>query len=237
MPSSPQKFPQELIPKILFEDANVIVLSKPAGLLSQGDVSEELNLVDWLREYFGRHYVGLVHRLDRNTSGLMVVAKRTKAASRLTEALQGGQVIRSYLAVLRGKLKKTERWKHWLLKDEKKNLTKVVNFRRTGAKKAILTVVPLGYSEIKGETLTLAKFNLETGRSHQIRIQAAAQKVPLVGDVKYGDAPTQKFLKRPALHSYTMSFPHPITKEILNFKDEYPEDFKPFHFNEKECLQ
>lgn len=77
-----------LKPKILFEDANVIVLSKPAGLLSQGEIKKDENLVGWLRGHLGRHYVGLVHRLDRNTSGLMVIAKRTKAARRLTESLQ-----------------------------------------------------------------------------------------------------------------------------------------------------
>src|SRR6185312_17156504 len=84
-------------PKILFEDQHLIVLSKPAGLLSQGEKTGDENLVDWLRTYLGRPYVGLVHRLDRNTSGIMVVAKRTKSAQRLTDALQKGDLHRSYL--------------------------------------------------------------------------------------------------------------------------------------------
>src|SRR6476646_8222582 len=92
-----------LTPKIIFEDPNLIVLSKPAGLLSQGEHKGDPNLVDWLRIYLGRPYVGLVHRLDRNTSGIMVVAKRTKAAQRLTEQLQSGKLERTYLAWLEGK--------------------------------------------------------------------------------------------------------------------------------------
>ena len=100
-------------PKIIFEDKNIIVLDKPAGLLSQGDISGEKNLVDWLRRLLGRHYVGLVHRLDRNTSGIMVVAKRTKAAKRLSASLQEGQLNRIYLAWIIGNLKKC--YQPWVL--------------------------------------------------------------------------------------------------------------------------
>ena len=101
-------------PKIIYEDTHLVVLSKPAGLLSQGEKTGDINLVDWLRDYFGRHYVGLVHRLDRNTSGIMVVAKRTKAAQRLTLALQKGELNRIYRAWLIGTLSQPVRWKHFL---------------------------------------------------------------------------------------------------------------------------
>src|SRR6476620_8069363 len=106
-------------PKIIFEDQHLIVLSKPAGLLSQGEHKGDENLVDWLRAYLGRPYVGLVHRLDRNTSGLMVVAKRTKSAQRLTDSLQKGDLERTYLAWLVGNLKETVQWQHSLVKDPK----------------------------------------------------------------------------------------------------------------------
>lgn len=112
-------------PPILFEDAHLVVLCKPAGLLSQGEHTGDNNLVDHLRKYFGRHYVGLVHRLDRNTSGIMVVAKRSKSAERLTKALQTGTLRRSYLGwiegvLFSGKNKETPLvWEDWLYRDEK----------------------------------------------------------------------------------------------------------------------
>ena len=109
--------------RVLFEDQHLIVLSKRPGLLSQGDISGEISLVDLLRERFGRPYVGLLHRLDRNTSGLMIVAKRTKSAERLTTQLQNGELIRNYHALLHGKFSNPEevRWEHYLLKNERTN--------------------------------------------------------------------------------------------------------------------
>src|SRR6185437_13087446 len=96
--------PEILFPEILYEDTHLIVLSKPAGMLSQGEITGSRNLVDWLRSYLDRHYVGLIHRLDRNTSGAMVIAKRTKSAQRLTASLEKGEIARSYLAWVQGKL-------------------------------------------------------------------------------------------------------------------------------------
>jgi 23S rRNA pseudouridine1911/1915/1917 synthase len=214
-----------LEPKILLEDPNVIVISKPPGLLSQGEHLGENNVVDWLRKYLGRPYVGLIHRLDRNTSGIMVVAKRTKAAQRLTTALQEGKIIRTYLAWIIGRLEKEKRWKHQLKKNEKTNLVKVVP---TGGKDAALMVQPLSQLLWKGTSLTLAEFKLETGRSHQIRVQAAFEGFPLLGDHKYGSehdsfrrAPT---FPRVALHSFHLEFPHPITHEIIRLDDPLPLD-------------
>src|ERR1700722_17281453 len=104
-------------PLILFEDQHLIVISKPAGLLSQGEKTGDENLVDWARAYVKRNYVGLVHRLDRNTSGAMVLAKRTKSAQRLTDSLQKGELTRSYLAWVQGEVREKTRWRHFLLKD------------------------------------------------------------------------------------------------------------------------
>jgi len=212
-------------PKIIFEDPNIIVLDKPVGLLSQGDISGENNLVDWLRRYLGRHYVGLIHRLDRNTSGIMVVAKRTKAANRLTASLQKGKLERKYLAWIIGSLKKPAVWKHHLLKDEKMNQMKVVLKPSSKSKEAVLKVQPIGYGKLAGQNLTLAEFKLQTGRSHQIRIQSQAEGYSVLGDVKYKiKNVNQLSFPRPALHSYKISFPHPISGETLHFESPLPED-------------
>lgn len=216
------------IPKILFEDANLIVLSKPAGMLSQGGRKGEPNLVDWLRGYLGRYYVGLVHRLDRNVSGVMVVAKRSKAAARLTQALQEGQLVRIYRGWVKGRLKTPERWEHRVLKDEKKNQTRVVRQPQKNAKQAVLTVSPIAYGKWQQADVTLAEFCLETGRSHQIRVQSAFEGYPLLGDRKYVQSVSSKsptFL-RPALHSYSVKFPHPISGRELTFESDLPEDMK-----------
>jgi 23S rRNA-/tRNA-specific pseudouridylate synthase len=120
--------------KVIYEDQHLIVIDKAAGLLSQGAYDNETNLVDLLRAYFGRHYVGLVHRLDRNTSGLMVVAKRSKAAQRLTDSLQGQQLQRDYLAWLEGDffdkqglaptiLAQNIKWSDLILRDENELVT------------------------------------------------------------------------------------------------------------------
>ncbi|HTL48592.1 MAG TPA: RluA family pseudouridine synthase [Verrucomicrobiae bacterium] len=216
-----------LKPEIIFEDQHLIVVSKPAGLLSQGEETDAPNLVDWLRGYLGRHYVGLVHRLDRNTSGLMVVAKRTKSAARLTASLQEGALVRHYLAWLVGDLKAPAAWKHHLLKDEKKNEVRVVSAKTGGAKPAHLSMTPRRRASWKNRTLTLAELKLETGRSHQIRVQAAAEGFPVLGDRKYGQYCREAWnlaLERPALHSSFLSFPHPMSGEVMKFESPLPPD-------------
>ncbi len=207
------------IPKILFEDNHLIVLSKPSGLLSQGEFRGDPNLVDWLRSYWGRSYVGLVHRLDRNTSGVMVVAKRTKSAQRLTCALQEGKLTRSYLAWVIGNLSTPVQWTHLLNKNSVTNTVEVV---LRGGKTASLTGIPMNYGNWKGLELTLLKLTLETGRSHQIRVQAAHEGFPLLGDRKYGAL--QNSFSRIALHSFKIRFPHPISSEFLEFEDPLPPD-------------
>jgi len=209
-------------PRIIFEDAHLVVLSKPAGLLSQSDKSKAKSLVDWLRFYLTRHYVGLVHRLDRNISGIMVVAKRTKAARRLTQALQDGKINRSYLGWIVGEFEKEEKWRHWLVKDKSKNQVRVVLRKSVGAKEAVLNARPLKKSKWKGKSLTLVSFSLETGRSHQIRVQCAYEGFPLLGDPKYGSG--LGAFGRPALHSSEITFPHPMSGEILKFEDPLPGD-------------
>ena len=210
--------------KILFEDQHLIVLSKPAGLLSQGEHTGDENLVDLLREHFGRNYVGLIHRLDRNTSGLMVVAKRTKAAQRLTDSLQQGDLKRNYLAWVHGRLKSEKHWSHFLSKNEKTNTVSVIKNPSQG-KKSTLTARPLASGTWDTHPLTLVEFILETGRSHQIRVQSAFEGFPLLGDSKYGSSLEIKIsFPRTALHSHFLSFPHPMSKETLQWHDALPPD-------------
>ena len=215
---------------VYFEDQHLIVLSKPAGLLSQGDSSGETSLVDVLRTRFGRNYVGLIHRLDRNTTGLMVVAKRSKSAERLTTQLQDGRLERNYRAILFGTIPagKSEVWEHHLLKNEKTNEVKSVSKGTPGAKIARLKVLAeknFLHPKTK-DPLTLAHFSLETGRSHQIRVQSAAMHHPLIGDSKYGSANSLTLFSRPALHSCFISFLHPMTQEKMTFEERQSIDMR-----------
>ncbi len=217
--------------EVLFEDQHLIVLSKPAGLLSQGDISEGENLVDLLRERFGRHYVGLVHRLDRNTSGLMVVAKRSKAAERLTRQLQSGELVRKYRAIVYGSLPLTSplRWNHWLLKNEQTNQVRVVPSGTSKAKEAVLYAQPLRtLIHPTGEIVTEVEFELETGRGHQIRAQCQASGYPIIGDKKYGNVKSLTLFTRTALHSSFLSFLHPISHEKMTFEQRYSPDMIEF---------
>jgi 23S rRNA pseudouridine1911/1915/1917 synthase len=213
----------------LFEDVHLIVLDKPAGLLSQGDSSQEASLVDLLRQWFGRHYVGLVHRLDRNTSGIMVVAKRSKAAERLTLQLQDGRLERRYLAWVEGvpgPEGSVHRYENWLIKDEAANESRaypsLAPKPAPNARRAALELRVLKNGSRSGVALSLCEFRLETGRSHQIRVQAAFHGHPLVGDRKYG---SRVAFPRPALHSHWIAFEHPISHERLEFECPPPEDF------------
>jgi 23S rRNA pseudouridine1911/1915/1917 synthase len=218
--------------RVLFEDQHLIVLSKEPGLLSQGDASGETSLVDLLRVHFGRNYVGLIHRLDRNTSGLMVVAKRSKSADRLSEQLRSGELVRQYHAVLWGSFKDSREtlWEHHLKKDESSNEVRTVRAGSPGAKIATLRVLPVKTfaHPVSGDPVTLARFSLETGRSHQIRVQSAASGHPLIGDTKYGNRSSMGLFPRPALHSATLEFLHPISKEKMSFAERYSSDMLRF---------
>jgi 23S rRNA pseudouridine1911/1915/1917 synthase len=229
--SKKENFPE---PQILYEDNHVLVISKPAGLLSQGESTAAPNVVDWCREYWGRPYVGLIHRLDRNTSGLMVIGQRTKSAQRLTQSLQSGKLQREYLAILLGTLKEPQHWRHSLVKDSQKNKTLVRKTSDKGApqgKASELYATPLAQGLWKSVPVSLVKFTLETGRSHQIRAQAGFERSPLLGDVKYtpqNSPSSQKDLSRefgrPALHSFHLVFPHPTRDEVLEFHQPLPKD-------------
>lgn len=205
--------------EILYEDNHIIVVYKPANILSQGDITGDKDMLTLVKEYIkekyqkpGNVYVGLVHRLDRPVQGVMVFAKTSKAAARLTKQIQNHEFQKRYLAIINGVLKeKKGELCDYLEKLENGN-TAVVDESR--GKKSILRYEVL---EEIGHT-SLVRIELVTGRHHQIRVQFASRGYPLVGDQRYG----LEDKKQICLCSYHLSFLHPITKERLNFK-RYPE--------------
>ena len=208
---------------IIYEDNHLIVVEKPRNVLVQADNTKDLDLLTMVKSYLkekyhkpGNVYLGLVHRLDRPVGGVMVLAKTSKAAGRLTNSIKNHQLQKTYLAVLCGRLLGNGTLEDYLEKDVKLNKTVISN---TG-KYARLDYEVLDYKEGK----TLVKINLVTGRSHQIRVQFAVRNLPLWGDQKYNKKAIVG--EQIALWAYKIKFEHPVTKEILEFKikpkDEYP---------------
>ena len=177
-------------PSIIFEDNHIIVVIKQQNIPTQEDASGDPDLLNALKQYrkvkenkTGEAYVGMVHRLDRVTGGVMVFAKTSKAASRLSEQFKANDVTKKYLAIVGGVPKQqVAKLEHYLLKNENKNKVEVVGQAVTGAKRAELTYRIIG----QGTEISLVEVDLVTGRSHQIRVQLAAIGHPIINDLKYG---------------------------------------------------
>ena len=215
---------------IFYEDTHLMIVSKSSGLLSQGNGENEESLVDHIRSYLGRYYVGLVHRLDRNVSGLMVIGKRTKAARRLSQSLQSHRIIRHYNGIIKGRLETPQDWLDYLKKDERKNQVQVVSPSK--GKEASMRVEPQKTFILKDQYYTLCHFALNTGRPHQIRIQCSHRDYPLLGDKKYGGLAHPHDLHRIALHAYYICIPHPKSGTSFSFTQNIPFD----HFGLPEHL-
>ena len=211
--------------KVLYEDNHIIVVEKPVNIPSQGDKTGDEDMLTIIKRYIkekynkpGDVYLGLVHRLDRPTGGVMVFAKTSKSASRLSEQVREKKIHKKYLCIVDGKLEKEkDTWKDYLLKNQKNNISKVVKKETKNAKEAILDYEVLKYN--KEIDLSVVKVNLQTGRHHQIRVQFASRNHSLYGDQKYG---TRGRGKNRALWAYYLSFLHPTKKAIMEFED-YPE--------------
>jgi 23S rRNA pseudouridine1911/1915/1917 synthase len=207
--------------KIIFEDNHLLVVEKPANMLTQSDSSGDLDLLSYLKNDLkiryqkpGNVYLWLIHRLDRPVGGLMVFAKTSKAASRLSAQIREGGFGKYYFAVVRGYLATVQsRLTNYLIKDSGRNIVSVVSKPIPGSKEAILDYWVVG----KRERLSLLKIALGTGRPHQIRVQLAAIGHPLYGDQKYGSTINRPG-ERLALFSFKLQFQHPTTKEYLEFK-------------------
>lgn len=211
--------------EILFEDNHIIVVLKPQNVPSQADESNDKDMLTMVKDYIkekynkpGNVYVGLVHRLDRPTGGVMVFAKTSKAASRLSEQFKNGEAEKTYYAVVRGNLKLSQgKLVNYLLKDEKNNKVQIVPMSTSGAKKA-----ELSYNKLESyDNLHLLKVKLGTGRGHQIRVQLANIGVPVYGDQKYGGEDMPKANLN--LFAVELKIYHPITKEKMVFRVYPPE--------------
>jgi len=203
---------------VIYEDNHLLVVIKPQNIPTVADSSQDQSLQESLKEYTGG-FVGIVHRLDRVTGGVMVFAKTSKAAARLAEQIKDGTFKKTYYAVVNGIPKdRTATLVNWLAKDPVRNMVAVVPQTTTGAKRAELTYQMV--DTLKGDTLVAVQ--LETGRSHQIRVQMKHIGHPIVGDARYGGS--RKGVKDIALWAYQLEFNHPTTHDHMKFIVNPPED-------------
>lgn len=216
--------------KVIYEDNHIIVVEKPPNIPSQGDKTEDTDMLTIIKEYLkekynkpGNVYLGLVHRLDRPVGGVMIFAKTSKAASRLSNQVREKVFKKEYLAIVDGKPEKNKgTLENYLLKNEKTNTSKIVKENTPGSKYAKLDYEVLKYNE--EIDLSLLKILLHTGRHHQIRVQLAGMGHSICGDQKYG---TRGRGKQISLWAYKLTIEHPITKESMTFTD-IPEPIGPW---------
>lgn len=209
---------------VLYEDNHLLVVEKKPNIPVQADDSKDEDLLTILKKYLkekynkpGNVYLGLVHRLDRPVGGVMVFAKTSKAASRLSEQIRTYKFEKIYCAVLEGKIEpKSAVLKDKLLKNQKTNITKIDK----NGKEAELQYDLISYKD----NLSLVKINLKTGRSHQIRVQFSSRNYPLYGDQKYNKNAEKAQI---ALYATELTFYHPITSEKLTFSVKIPNKY-PF---------
>lgn len=198
---------------ILYEDNHIIVVEKKPNILCQSDYTNDLDLLTMLKEYIkekyqkpGNVFLGLVHRLDRPVGGIMVFARTSKAASRLSKLIQNHEMTKEYLLVCHGSLTTKGIMEDYI---EKQNEVSVISTKEKGK------YAKLEYEVLdKTNNLNLVKVNLITGRHHQIRLQFAHRNNPLYGDMLYG----KKEKGHIALYAYHLKFKHPVKDEIMDFK-------------------
>lgn len=220
--------------EILYEDNHIIVAEKPQNTIIAGDITGDESMFDVLKQYIkekynkpGDAYLGLVHRLDRPAGGLAVFARTSKAASRLQEQLKSNELKRTYYCVVRGvPAIANNRLVDYLKKNEKTNTVDVVPPAVEGAKKAVLNYKLLQTVETKEGPLSLMQVQLETGRSHQIRVQMAHMGCPLWGDQRYGFNVNKKG-QQLALYAVKLRLIHPTKKESMQFIC-YPPQIAPW---------
>lgn len=200
---------------ILFEDNHLLAIHKPAGVLSQEDYSGEPDVLTLCKAYLKREYnkpgnvfLGLVHRLDRPVAGVMLLAKTSKAASRISEQIRKRTVKKRYLAVVEGNPGDNGMLVHYLLKDRDTNRVKVVDPGNSNAQKSELTFQKTDQKK----NLALLNISLITGRPHQIRVQLSHEGFPIVGDSKYGQSTSSEI----ALFASELEVIHPTLKKPVN---------------------
>lgn len=224
---------------VLYEDNQIVVVLKPQNVPTMPDESGDESMLERVKAYIkekynkqGEAFIGLVHRLDRPTGGIMVFARNSKSAKRLSEQFKTHDVEKTYYAVVNGVVKtKTEHLVNYLKKDEKENIVKIVPMAENGAKKAELVY---NYLEDDGK-FSLLEVKILTGRSHQIRVQMANAGHSLVGDVKYGKEKGKT--SNLGLWAGKLSFLHPTTKDKMVFIACPDENVSPWNkFNMEKYL-
>lgn len=210
---------------VVYVDNHVLVVEKPAGMLSQEDRTKDMDVLtvakQWVKVEFdkpGAVFLGLIHRLDRPVSGLMVIARTSKAAARLSEQFAKRTVKKVYVALVEGQPKKGDTYEDWLHKRDEN--VRVVDAEKGGAKKAILTISDVR----KYGNNSLVRIDLSTGRAHQIRVQLASRGFPIVGDFRYGSR-TRLDGKNLALHAGLLAFDHPTKKDKMVFSTGVPDSW------------
>ncbi len=203
---------------VLYEDNHLIIVNKRVGDIVQGDKTKDKPLSEIVKEYLkekyqkkGNVFLGVVHRLDRPTSGIVIFAKTSKALERLNKMLREKEINKTYLAVVKNKdISKENTLVHYLRKNAKNNKAIIFTKPTENTKKAILhykTFVELN-------NYNILEINLETGRHHQIRAQLSSIKAPIKGDLKYGFNRSNKD-GGISLHAFKIAFIHPVKKEKL----------------------
>lgn len=210
---------------ILYEDNHLLVVIKPAGILSQADKTGDEDMLTMCKEYIGDKYnkpgavyLGLVHRLDRPASGVMVFARTSKAAARLSEQFRERRPRKEYIAIVEGELTGEDVWNDRLQKREGH-----VHVVKSGGKPARLSwrAVETRSMDASGKPVSLIHVHLGTGRAHQIRVQFASRRHSIVGDFRYGSR-RELDGQNLALHAYRLSIEHPTTKELMTFTAPVP---------------
>ena len=209
---------------VIYEDNHLLVVEKPINIPVCEDESHDMDFLTILKKYIknkynkpGNVYLGLVHRLDRPVGGIMVFAKTSKSASRLSKQVQDHSFKKTYVAVCEGKVPDSGEWIDYLVKDSKTNTSYVTD--KDHGKIAKLKFRRLAFNN----GFSLVEIYLETGRSHQIRVQFSSRGFPLVGDARYNPNSDKK--TSIALFSKNISFEHPITKEKVFFELEIPKRY------------
>ena len=218
---------------VLYEDNHIIVAIKPQNIPSQSDISGDEDMLSKVKKYVkekynkeGDAYIGLVHRLDRPTGGIMVFARTSKAAERLSNQIKNNQMHKTYYAVTsKVPQLKSDTLINYLKKDEKNNIVKIAPQSEQGAKRAELSYRVLQTKD----DFALLEVKLVTGRSHQIRVQLAGINCPLYGDNKYGKEKNMQSTNL-GLWAGRLELTHPVTKQKMTFACPPELDAKPWSY-------